>query len=644
VKPIERPEVSRSADILIVDDTDTQLKLLTSLLTKAGYQVRPASAGGLALRSIEARLPDLILIDVRMPGMDGYELCRQLKGEERTRAIPVIFISASVDSQERFKGFEAGAIDFITKPYYEAEVLARVATHITLNQARQELERKNAQLVAEARERTTLEHEVAHLASFPTQNPYPVVEVGTDGVVRFANAAAVTSLVRLGLEADARQFLPGTPEELDLLRSQCEQNPQTQELRLGRSTFLRTVSASGEDALRVYATDVTERSRITSELATTHDALLEAQAIGHIGDWSMDTTTRTFVWSDEMYVIHGMKPGSPIPHNTYLGLIHPEDRQRVFESMQSAMAGKQQEFLVDYRIMCPDGPVRFVTLTGKTVLDSSGAVTGIRGTTQDVTDRRQVEAEREAMQAKLLQSKKLEAVGQLAGGVAHNFNNLLTGIMGYIDIARSDLDPRHPATSSLNAARTAVINAASLARKLLAVGRSAMVVPCAQNAATAVQEALDLVCPSVPDSIEVVRDVCLDAWDIMVDSSQLTQVLMELMNNAQEAMSDVGTITVRTRNVVVDDAYIATAPFARTGDFIVISVADTGPGIPPDMLSRLFEPFATTKQYGRGMGLSAVFGTLKQAGGWSTVASEPNAGTKVNLYFPRYVAQTALLD
>jgi PAS domain S-box-containing protein len=626
-------------------------------------------------------------------------------------------------------------------------------------------------IVEDITERKGLEHEVVHLASFPAQNPHPVLEVDTDGAVCFANAAAAAALVRLGLSPDARQFLPGTPAKLALLWSQCEKQPQTQELQLGGAIFLRVVSATGERTLRVYATDITERKRSEEQLrettaylnnlldyanapvivwdptyritlfnhaferltghsaasvlgeevnllfpsdkrekslenirqassgkrwetleidiqhldgtvrtllwnsaslcapdgvtviatiaqgqditerkqaeqalADSHATLVEAQAIAHIGDWSMDTTTRTFVWSDEMYVIHGMKPGSPIPHNTYLGLIHPEDRQRVFESMQSAMAGKQQEFLVDYRIMCPDGPVRFVTLTGKTVLDSSGAVTGIRGTTQDVTDRRQVEAEREAMQAKLLQSKKLEAVGQLAGGVAHNFNNLLTGIMGYIDIARSDLDPRHPATSSLNAARTAVINAASLARKLLAVGRSAMVVPCAQNAATAVQEALDLVCPSVPDSIEVVRDVCLDAWDIMVDSSQLTQVLMELMNNAQEAMSDVGTITVRTRNVVVDDAYVATAPFARTGDFIVISVADTGPGIPPDMLSRLFEPFATTKQYGRGMGLSAVFGTLKQAGGWSTVASEPNAGTKVNLYFPRYVAQTALLD
>jgi signal transduction histidine kinase len=639
VKPIDTTDESQGGDIVVIDDTDANLKLLTSVLTQAGYRVRPASSATLALRSIHARLPALILLDVRMPDMDGYELCRQLKADGRTRAIPVIFISASVEAKERPRGFGAGAVDFISKPFYEAEVLARVATHIALHQARQDLERKNAQLVAEANERTKLEHEVAHLASFPTQNPYPVVEVGTDGVVRFANAAAVTTLVRLGLDADTRQFLPGTPEELALLRSQCEQNPQTQEVRLGIATFLRTVSASGEDALRLYATDITERNRITSELATTHDALLEAQAIGHIGDWSIDFATLTFVWSDELYVIHAIQPGTPMLHDTYLELIHPEDRQHVLEVMRSGMAGKQQEFVVDYRIVQPDASERFVSLTGKTLADSSGTVVSIRGTMQDITNRKRAEAEKEAMQAQTLQAKKLEAVGQLAGGVAHNFNNLLTGILGNIDIARSEIDSRHPAASSLDAARTAALRAASLARKLLAAGRSTMLAPSAQNATMAVQEALDLVCPSIPDSIEVVRDMCPDAWDVMVDSSQLAQVLIELMNNAQEAMSDMGTITVRTRNVSVDDAYVATAPFARTGDFIVISVADTGPGIPPGMLSRLFEPFATTKQFGRGMGLPAVFGTLKQAGGWIDVASVPNRGASFDLYLPRHVEE-----
>jgi two-component system cell cycle sensor histidine kinase/response regulator CckA len=486
--------------------------------------------------------------------------------------------------------------------------------------------------------RRKLEQDVAHLASFPAQNPYPVLEVKTDGAVRFANAAVVAALSQLGLDPDVRQFLPGTPEELVLLRSHCEQAPQTRELRLGGHTFLRVVTASpGESSLRVYAIDITERTKIVEELAISNAALAEAQAIAHIGDWSMDTATRTFVWSDEMYVIHGIEPGSPILHEAYLELIHPGDRKHVFEVMGSAMAGKQQEFVVDYRIVRPDGTERFVALTGKTVLEGSGAVGGIRGTTQDITDRKQAEAEREAMQAQLVQSKKVEAVGQLAGGVAHNFNNLLTGILGYIDIARMDIAPTNPAASSLETARTAAVKAAGIARQLLSFGRNAVLLPTVQNANAALESALDLVCSSLPGSIEVVRSLSPDSWDVLVDSSQLTQVLLELANNAREAMEDKGTITVCIGNVTLDDTYVATVPFARTGEFVAISVADTGPGIDPAMLGRLFEPFATTKLFGRGLGLATVFGALKQAGGWVDAHSEPGAGTKIDLYLPRHV-------
>lgn len=116
---------------------------------------------------------------------------------------------------------------------------------------------------------------------------------------------------------------------------------------------------------------------------------------------------------------------------------------------------------------------------------------------------------------------------------------------------------------------------------------------------------------------------------------------MELANNAREAMNDQGTITVITRNAMVDDAYVTTAPFARTGEFVVISVADTGPGIDPAMVPRLFEPFATTRQSGRDMGLAMVFGAVKQAAGWVTAGSEPNAGARIELLFPRYVEQTS---
>ncbi len=385
--------------------------------------------------------------------------------------------------------------------------------------------------------------------------------------------------------------------------------------------------------------DITERKRAEQALTISHAALLEAQAIGHIGSWSLDATTRMFAWSEEVYAIHGLQQGTNVSHESYLELIHPEDRKHVFEVMRSAMARKLQEFVVDYRIARPDGSERSISLSGKTALDGGNAVTGLRGTMQDITERKRAEAEKEAMQASLLKSKKLEAVGQLAGGVAHNFNNLLTGILGSIEIARMDTPPTSPAASSLDTAQTAALKAARLVRQLLAYGRNIVFLPTVQQASVTVESALDLICSSVPSSVEVMRELSPDAWDVLADSSRLTQVLLELINNAREAIENKGAITVRTGNVTVDEAYVATHPFARTGEFVVISVTDTGPGIEPVMMARLFEPFATTRQFGRGLGLPTVFGSIKQAGGWVDVQSEPGAGTTVGLYLPRHVEQ-----
>src|SRR5208283_1845623 len=143
-KPPSTPE-----DILVVDDTPDSLRLLTDLLAKHGYRVRPASDGALALKSIAARTPDLILLDVSMPDMDGYEVCRRLKADEKSSRIPVIFISAFGDTRQKVTGFEAGGIDYITKPFEAEEALARVRTHLRLRQAEEEL--RNAQNTLELR-------------------------------------------------------------------------------------------------------------------------------------------------------------------------------------------------------------------------------------------------------------------------------------------------------------------------------------------------------------------------------------------------------------------------------------------------------------------------------------------------------------
>ena len=147
-------------EILIVDDTTANLELLTDILTRAGYKIRPASSGELALRSVKAKIPALILLDIKMPGMDGLEVCRQLKAAEKTRTIPVIFISVLEDERSKIKGFQAGAVDYLTKPFYPEEILVRVKTHLSINRLQLKLERQNEQLLKEIAEREQAKEEL----------------------------------------------------------------------------------------------------------------------------------------------------------------------------------------------------------------------------------------------------------------------------------------------------------------------------------------------------------------------------------------------------------------------------------------------------------------------------------------------------
>ncbi|MFZ2414000.1 MAG: PAS domain S-box protein [Candidatus Cryosericum sp.] len=256
---------------------------------------------------------------------------------------------------------------------------------------------------------------------------------------------------------------------------------------------------------------------------------------------------------------------------------------------------------------------------------------------RDITERLLAEEARRRAESQLRQSQKMEAIGTLAGGVAHDFNNLLTGILGNIALMRTSIPPGDPLVENLNAAEISARQAAVLTRGLLTFSRSAIVQPAPMAITTALEVALALLKQSLPATVEIVRDYPQTTWNVLMDQSQVTQILFNLAVNARDAMAQKGTLTIRVRNELVDGEYVRTTPFARTGEFVHLSVTDTGPGIPPAILEHLFEPFHTTKPVGSGtgMGLSIVYGAVKQAGGWVTAASTQGAGTTFDIYLPR---------
>ncbi|MCX6084141.1 MAG: PAS domain S-box protein [Caldiserica bacterium] len=227
---------------------------------------------------------------------------------------------------------------------------------------------------------------------------------------------------------------------------------------------------------------------------------------------------------------------------------------------------------------------------------------------RDITERKRAEAQ-------LRQSQKMEAIGTLAGGVAHDFNNLLTGILGNIALMRSSLPPTDPLLENLTAAETSARQAADLTKGLLTFSHSAMVLPVPMSITTALDATLALLKQSLPATMEIVRDYEEKAWNILLDQSQVTQILLNLAVNARDAMKGKGTLTVRVRNEVVGEEYLQAHPFARAGEFVHLSVTDTGPGMSSEVMLHLFEPFYTTKPIGSGtgLGLSVVYGAVKQA-------------------------------
>jgi signal transduction histidine kinase len=248
---------------------------------------------------------------------------------------------------------------------------------------------------------------------------------------------------------------------------------------------------------------------------------------------------------------------------------------------------------------------------------------------RDITEPKQAEAQ-------LRQSQKMEAIGTLAGGVAHDFNNLLTGILGNIALMRGSLPPADPLLENLTAAETAARQAADLTKGLLTFSRSAVVLPVPMNTTAVLDATLALLKQSLPATMEIIRDYEQTAWNVLVDQSQITQVLLNLAVNARDAMNGKGTLTIRARNEVVGEEYLQTHPFARTGEFVHLSVTDTGPGMSAEVMQHLFEPFYTTKPIGSGtgLGLSVVYGAVKQAGGWITAVSTEGVGRTAPQKYP----------
>jgi PAS domain S-box-containing protein len=257
---------------------------------------------------------------------------------------------------------------------------------------------------------------------------------------------------------------------------------------------------------------------------------------------------------------------------------------------------------------------------------------------RDISEQKHAEAEREGLRGQLLQAQKIESVGRLAGGVAHDFNNMLSVILGRAEMAQETLAPSEPIQKDLEEIRKAAERSANLTRQLLAFARKQTIAPKVLNTNDAVSGMLKMIKRLIGEDIDLVWLPSADLWSIKMDPSQLDQILANLCVNARDAIADVGKLTIETENVTFDDAYCANHPGFHFGDYVLLALSDNGCGMDRETLTHLYEPFFTTKEMGKGtgLGLATVYGIVKQNDGFINVYSEPGQGTTFKIYLPRY--------
>jgi len=307
--------------------------------------------------------------------------------------------------------------------------------------------------------------------------------------------------------------------------------------------------------------------------------------------------------------------------------VHPEDRERARRTAKEAIAvGGEME----YRIHRPDGALRWIKVRLFPVRDESGKLSASAGTAVDITEEKK-------LQVQFQQSQKMDAIGRLAGGVAHDFNNILTAISGYSHFLLNALPSGDPMRADVEEIKKAGERAASLTRQLLAFSRQQVLTPKVLDLNALIREMEKMLQRIVGENMQIASVLAKDLGRINADPGQIEQVLLNLVVNARDAMPKGGKITIEAANVELSEDYAKTHPDARPGPHVMLAVSDTGAGMTPAVFARLFEPFFTTKEQGKGtgLGLSTVFGIIKQSGGSISVYSEPGLGSVFKIHLPR---------
>ncbi len=417
--------------------------------------------------------------------------------------------------------------------------------------------------------------------------------------------------------------------------------------------FEARVRKVDDERFAVLFVEISERKAIEDAMreSEAHFRKLAQSLPNHV--WTTSGDGQIHWFNDRLYAYAGVERGS-LEGDKWFDIVHPDDVKPTIAAMLKAKEGREL-YQTELRLRRHDGTYRWHLARAVPVMGRDGEIEQWLGTSTDIDDQKAAEAalgnlaatlearvsERTAelikTQDALRQSQKMESIGNLTGGIAHDFNNLLQVVSGNLQLLGNDVAGNDRAVRRVQNAMAGVTRGSKLASQLLAFGRRQPLAPKVVNVARFIRDLDDLLRRSIGEGIELETVIAGGLWNTLIDPGNVENALLNLALNARDAMDGHGRLTIEASNATLDQDYAYRHPDAVPGRYVVIAVSDTGCGMTPDIVEKVFEPFFTTKPEGRGtgLGLSMVYGFVKQSGGHVKIYSEPGHGTTIKMYLPR---------